>query len=96
VLKASRVAKLAAIEETPKSITALEGSKEVINERLGYYTSRDYMNTWGTTAVVVSGASLLIDIAVTVANLLAGGLKMMPQFTAGVSGFGGSPVVNVN
>src|SRR5207247_2391514 len=69
--------------------------RDVVQKRLDFYSSQDYMNAWEIVAVALNGASLLGEIGVGLANALAGGLKLIPTFTVGGAGFGGSPVATV-
>ncbi|GAB2519240.1 Tc toxin subunit A-related protein [Nocardia heshunensis] len=93
VLDSTRDVKLATIAEASGAVIALTKSKDVINERINYYSGQDYMNTWETVSVALNGASLLGEAAVALGCILAGGLTLMPQFMVGAAGFGGSPLV---
>ena len=95
VLKSMRAVKTAALEEANGAVLALQRGREVVQKRLDYYSNQDYMNTWEIVAVSLNGVSLLGEIGVGLANALAGGLKMIPTFTMGGAGFGGSPVATV-
>jgi hypothetical protein len=95
VLTSMRAVKLAALDEASAAVVALQLGRDVVQKRLDFYSSQDYMNVWEGLAVGLYGASLLGEIAVGVANGLAGGLKLIPTFTAGAAGFGGSPVTTV-
>ena len=96
VLNSMRAVKLATIDEANGALTALQRSQDIIHERINFYSSQQYMNTWETTAVSLSGASLIGEAAVALGYTLAGGLKLIPNFMAGAAGFGGSPTVNVS
>ncbi|ASW53869.1 hypothetical protein [Plantactinospora sp. KBS50] len=95
LLDAVRQVKLAAIAEAEGNIAALELSRKVIEERQSYYSGRDYMNAWEITATALSGVSLVGEAAIAVGYILSGGLKLIPDFTAGGAGFGGSPTVTL-
>ncbi|MEO3780965.1 neuraminidase-like domain-containing protein [Micromonospora sp. B11E3] len=96
VLNAVRGVKLASIEEAKGAVEALRRQQEVIQERISFYSSLDYMNTWESTAVSLNAASLVGEAAVALGYALAGGLKLIPTFMAGAAGFGGSPTVNAS
>jgi hypothetical protein len=49
------------------------------------------MNSGETLATALTTASTAIDSAIAIAYILAGGLKVVPQFILGAAGFGGSP-----
>ncbi|MFE2998005.1 neuraminidase-like domain-containing protein [Nocardia sp. NPDC059246] len=96
VLDAMRTVKLATIEEAKGALAALQRSGDVIQARIDYYSSRQFMNTWETTAAALNGASLLGEASVALGHVLAGDLKLVPNFMAGAAGFGGSPTVNAS
>lgn len=93
VLQSTRAVKLSAIEEAKGALAALQRSKDVIQERITFYSSQQYMNTAETTAVALNSASLVGEAAVAAGYALAGGLKLIPDFVAGAAGFGGSATV---
>lgn len=95
VLNAVRNTKVRGIDEAKQSLQALITSRAVAQERLTFYSSQAYMNAWEIAATVLSGTSLILDIAVTLTFLLSGGLKLIPNFKVGCAGFGGSPTVTI-
>jgi hypothetical protein len=95
LLTSIAVVKQDAITEADLTITALGKAKDVATERQTYYGSRSYMNAWEITSTVLSGTSLIAELAVTIGSLLAGGVQMVPTFNAGVAGFGGSPFFTI-
>jgi hypothetical protein len=94
VLDAVRQVKLATIAEAEGAIVQLQKTRATTQARQQYYAGREYMNTWETTAVVASGVSLIGEVAIAAGYILAGGLKLIPEFMIGAAGFGGSPTVN--
>lgn len=95
VLDALRQVKVAAIAEAQGSLDALRASADLIQERIDFYSSREFMNAGEITATVLNGVSLLGEAAVALGYALAGGLSAIPNFLAGGSGFGGTPTVDV-
>ncbi|NTW39553.1 MAG: hypothetical protein HGA44_06625, partial [Cellulomonadaceae bacterium] len=95
VLDALRQVKLATIDEATGALDALHSSAEVIQERIDFYASRDYMNPAEITATVLNGVSLLGEVGVALGYALAGGLSAIPDFVVGGAGFGGSPTAHV-
>ncbi|MEU1250023.1 neuraminidase-like domain-containing protein [Micromonospora arida] len=95
LLDAVRAVKVATIAEAEGNVAALELSRKVVEERQRYYAGRPYMNAWEITATALSGVSLLGETAIAVGYILSGGLKLIPNFTAGGAGFGGSPTVTL-
>ncbi|GGN81511.1 hypothetical protein GCM10011579_068170 [Streptomyces albiflavescens] len=96
VLDSVREVKQAAIAESQGALEALKKSRAVIEERITFYSSQPFMNPWEITAVALNGASLIGESAVALGYVLAGGLKLIPNFVAGGAGFGGSPTVTVS
>lgn len=94
LLKAVRDTKVAAITEAKDAHDGLELVKAVTQTKHNWYTTQPYMNAWEITATALSGGSLLLQAAIALGYILSGGLKLIPTFTAGGAGFGGSPVVN--
>ncbi|WP_205513239.1 neuraminidase-like domain-containing protein [Longitalea arenae] len=84
------------VTEAIANIEQLNKTKAVVQEKLDYYSSLDYMNPAEIVAFSLSTASTVLDAAIAAGYILAGGLKAIPQFVAGASGFGGSPHVTVD
>ncbi|MCG7405328.1 neuraminidase-like domain-containing protein [Caballeronia zhejiangensis] len=79
------------LDEAKQSLEGVRRSKELAEIRRKYYESREFMNTGETVAVALNTASTLIDASIALGYTLAGGLKLIPNFVLGASGFGGSP-----
>jgi hypothetical protein len=84
------------IDEAKVNIENLKKTKEVTGEKKKYYEGLSYMNPAEIVAFSLSTASTILDAAIAAGYILAGGLKAIPQFVAGGSGFGGSPHVVVD
>ena len=95
LLASMRDVKAAALAEADAAVVALQRGREVVQRRFDFYSDQEFMNTWEIVAVALNGASLLGEVGVGLANVLAGGLKLIPTFTTGAAGFGGSPVATV-
>ena len=91
VLEAVKAVREQQIAEAKENLTALKKGKELAEIKKKYYESREYMNPGEIVALSLSGASTAIDAAIALAYVLSGGLKAVPQFLIGASGFGGSP-----
>jgi hypothetical protein len=91
VLEAVKAVREQQIAEAKENLAALKKGKELAEIKKKYYESRDYMNPGEIVALSLSSASTAIDAAVALAYVLSGGLKAVPQFLIGASGFGGSP-----
>lgn len=79
------------VEEQQALLQGLEKSRESVQQKLTYYSNLQYMNTWEIVSLSLSGASTIMDTAIAAGYILAGGLKLIPSFVIGASGFGGSP-----
>lgn len=96
LLEASREVRKKQVAEAVEAIAALEQSKALAWGKRDYYRGRDLMNPWEITALALSGSSALAQEAITVGYILAGGLRFIPRFVVGGSGFGGSPVAEAD
>ena len=92
--KAIRTLKQAAVDEGAGMLAALNLETRSIQNRIDYYSSREYMNAWETTGVALSGASFAVSTSIALGYTLSGGLKLLPQFLIGAAGFGGSPTAS--
>jgi peptidoglycan hydrolase-like protein with peptidoglycan-binding domain len=80
------------IDEAVEIIGSLNKTLEGNTEKESYYSQIPRMNTWEDFG---AGAHLLgigSEIGATIANTLAAGIYLIPQFKAGASGFGATPV----
>jgi hypothetical protein len=83
------------VDDAQLVIDGLQKNKDMVTIRRDYYASREFMNPGEITAMALSSASTLLDAGIAVGYILAGGLKLIPEFVAGAAGFGGSPTVEV-
>ena len=86
----------AQVLETQRARESLEQGRNTVQDRIDYYTAIPYMNPWEVTATVVHGAGVVSEIVATVLNAVAGGASLVPSFSVGVSGFGGTPTVTAS
>ncbi|MBV7338333.1 peptidoglycan-binding protein [Chloroflexi bacterium TSY] len=91
LLEAVRDVREQQIAEANEQLEGLKQTKIVTETRRDYYRDRDYMNAWEITSVTLSGASALAETGIALGYILAGGLRFIPDFVIGASGFGGSP-----
>lgn len=96
VLDAVRAIKEKQIEDARIVLAGLLKNRELTTIKQTYYTSREFMNTGEKTAIGLNIASTALDASIAVGYILAGGLKAIPNFIAGASGFGGSPHVTID
>ncbi|MBI2998767.1 MAG: hypothetical protein HYY46_10020, partial [Deltaproteobacteria bacterium] len=91
LLEAVKAVREKQVEEAKENLESLKRSKELAEVKKKYYESREFMNAGEIVAISLSSTSTAIDAAIALAYVLAGGLKAVPQFLIGASGFGGSP-----
>ena len=91
VLESVKAVREAQIEEAKENLEGLKKSKELAEIKKKYYKSREFMNAGEIAAMSLSSASTAIDAVIALLYILAGGSKVVPQFTVGIAGFGGSP-----
>ncbi len=98
MMDAVRNVKNKQIEETLRNWEGLIEGKKVTEERKVYYENlvNDGWNAGEITAFGLSTASTVIDVAIAVGYILAGGLKLIPNFQVGAAGFGGTPTVGAS
>jgi Tc toxin complex TcA C-terminal TcB-binding domain/Neuraminidase-like domain len=95
VLTRTRDVKVLQLTETSDQIAALRRQKEVTTLRRDFYRDIQFMNASEIIAISLQGAALVANAAAVVLDLVAGGAHVVPQFTGGAAGFGGSPMVTV-
>jgi hypothetical protein len=91
LLGAVRAVKLKQLEDTQLVIDGLTRNQELIQIRRDYYASREFMSAGETQSMTLSGTALRTQLAGTIMDVLAGGIFLIPEFSIGLEGFGGSP-----
>ena len=76
------------IDEAKENLEGMKRSKELSEIKKKYYESREFMNTKEIKAIRLNKASTIIDYGISHGYVLAGGLKLLPDFILGVSGLG--------
>jgi peptidoglycan hydrolase-like protein with peptidoglycan-binding domain len=97
LLNAVMAVKQKQIEEAMAQGENLMKQKELINIRITYY-QKLIDEGWTVHEQMASGlraTSTLMDAGIAAAYIGAGGLRLLPDFVFGGSGFGGSPTSNV-
>ena len=79
------------LQEAQENLNGLKKTKELTQIKQAYYESREFMSAGETAALALNTASTVIDAGIAIGYTLAGGLKLIPDFLLGASGFGGSP-----
>ena len=91
VLDAAKAVREQQIAEAEETLAGLQKSREMAQAKKVYYESREFMNAGEIAALTLNSLSTLIEAGVALGYVLSGGLKAVPQFLIGASGFGGSP-----
>lgn len=91
LLEAVKAVREKQIEEAKENLAGAKKSKELAQIRKRYYESREFMNAGEVVATVLNGLSIVSHTAGTIADVLAGVMFVIPDFSIGASGFGGSP-----
>ncbi|HLZ85731.1 MAG TPA: hypothetical protein VKQ52_00770, partial [Puia sp.] len=96
VQKAVMNVKTQQVTDAQDSLNNLTKQQELITIRQQYYQGliNGGLSTGENVAIGLNTASTVIDAAIAIGYALSGGLKLVPNFTIGAAGFGGSPTVN--
>jgi hypothetical protein len=81
------------VEQAQNAIAVLEENLTLGNQRLNYFNDQkdSTINAAEYVGLSLSGASILLNGSIALIESLAAGAHLIPFFTLGVSGFGGSP-----
>ncbi len=83
------------IDEAVETIGSLNKAKELAEQKETYYSDIPRMNDWEISGAIAHGIGIVSEIAATIANTIAAGIYLIPQFDAGAEGFGGTPTALV-
>ena len=81
------------IDKAQHDIDAFNEALALSQSKYDFNNSQSYMNAGEITDTVLGATIIAIDLATFIGELVAGGLHLIPEFAAGVSGFGGTPDV---
>jgi hypothetical protein len=89
-----RLVKAAQVAEATRTFESMQESRKVVEVRRKYYEDlkNGGLNPWEATSLVLTGGAIVAEIVATVLSGIAAGTSLIPQFSAGAAGFGGSPV----
>ena len=84
------------MQQAQNAIEVLQANLDLGNQRLSYYTdqSHNVINFSESYALTLSGLSVVLNSSIATAEGLAAGASMVPYFTFGAAGFGGSPTAD--
>lgn len=78
-------------DEANEQLKALRQARRLVERRRDYYRSRQYMSASEKAAASLEAASISEQDGALMADILASQLSLIPEFTVGASGAGGSP-----
>jgi peptidoglycan hydrolase-like protein with peptidoglycan-binding domain len=83
-------------DEAAAGRAALESGRASINTRITYHGSVPRMNGAEIAAVVMQSLGLVGNAVGAVMSGIAGAANLIPDFSIGIAGFGGSPTVSMS
>lgn len=78
-----------------KAIESAQKGRLMHQETQQFFAGRPYMNDWETAAAISYGISAALQVGIAIGHAASGGAAIVPTFTIGAAGFGGSPVATV-
>jgi hypothetical protein len=91
LLNAMLLVKQRHVDEATTQIDVIQKSIDLTTAKSQYYHSRPYMNSGETAALVLNAAALVLEAAAMGLDTGAAIAHMLPTFSIGIAGFGGSP-----
>jgi len=84
------------VDQAQNTIDALNINLQLGQQRSSYYLdqSLNYPNTAEGVGISLASAALTLNYSIAIAYAIAAGAHLVPFFTFGASGFGGSPQAN--
>ncbi|MFH2059234.1 MAG: neuraminidase-like domain-containing protein [Pseudomonadota bacterium] len=95
VMEAVKEVRKKQIDEAVEVIGGLNKAFDLAEEKRVYYDGIPRMNEWEISGAIAHGLGIASEIIATIANTLAAGLYLIPEFEAGAEGFGGTPTALV-
>lgn len=86
------------ITEAEEALEALKKAKDGADYRVEYYKkkSETFTEVAETIGITLKAVGFALKLASVITKLVAGGIKAVPGFQAGIAGIGGSPVATLN
>ncbi|MGA9671980.1 MAG: hypothetical protein WBQ94_22400, partial [Terracidiphilus sp.] len=86
------------VQEATDQITALQNQQAVVQVRSNYYSSiiAAGLNPFETGALALQAKAMAINGQAIVLDITAGEMHLLPSFSIGIAGFGGSPNLSVS
>jgi peptidoglycan hydrolase-like protein with peptidoglycan-binding domain len=83
-------------DEAASSRAALEAGRAALNTRIAFHGSVPRMNGAEIAGVVMQSLGLVGNAVSAVMSGIAGAMNLIPDFSIGIAGFGGSPTVSMS
>ncbi|WP_308993434.1 neuraminidase-like domain-containing protein [Mariniflexile litorale] len=96
LLKAIKEVKKKEIDEAVEIVGSMNKAKSSAEERKNYYENKDFINALEAASLILSGGSVVMTGIAGIHNLIASFLHQIPNFSIGISGFGGTPNVTMS
>jgi hypothetical protein len=96
LMKAVKEVRKKQIDEAAETISSLSKAAELAEEKKSYYESREFISTLEGVSIGLNSASAVISGLTAIGEIIASQLHLIPSFSIGISGFGGSPQVTMS
>ena len=84
------------VTEASDQIVVLQNQKATVKVRHDFYSKVKFINQWETQALQLQGAAALANAMAIPLDLMGSIAHLVPTFSFGVAGFGGSPEVSAS
>ncbi|MFB6454089.1 neuraminidase-like domain-containing protein [Chitinophaga sp. Hz27] len=84
------------IDNAVQVVGSLQKVMELAEEKQQYYESREFISILEAVSVGLSGEAAVLSAQSSMGEALASSLHLIPSFSVGISGFGGSPQVTMS
>ncbi len=91
LLSAMLLVKQRHVDEAATQVDVIQKSIDLTTAKSQYYHSRPYMNGGETAALVLNAVALALELGAMGLDIGAAITHMLPTFSIGIAGFGGSP-----
>lgn len=88
--------KTLSVTEAQDQIVALQNQKAVVQIRRDYYANVAFLNSWELTALALQAKAKTLNGQAVTHDLHASKYHLLPSFTFGAEGFGGSPTTTMS
>ncbi len=96
LLKAVKEVRKKQIDEAIETIGSLNKAFDLAEEKKNYYESRDTISALEGASIGLNSASAVLTGVTAIGEFIASQLHLIPSFSIGISGFGGSPQVTMS